>query len=239
MEQVNVTPLNDALQDIAAVEVAKPDLTPEEWDVVAKAKDYIKAIVRPEVRSELEAVYVKDKEEFIETLRKSNEQLISERLEEWKKSQTPLEKDEISKLLSKEYIEFPVEIRQRNSDGTFTLRKFQIVELPMESEDKFVKIFQSTLVKFLEKINANDWKLDGSIAERLQGILDNFPEVMRVAVELAAVSLNPWGESDVDVTWVRRNMSSFRIAALIVLQMEANKYRDFFSYGFRLSRSRN
>jgi len=230
---------DEMLKDVESIVVSRPELTPEEWDVVARAKDWLKATLRPEVRQELDADYAKQNDEFQEKLRTDTIKVVEERMEEWKKAQKPLDKDDLTQLLSKEYLEFPVPIKAR-SNGEVTAMNFTIVELPIEAEDKFMKVMQGTLVKLMEKINAAEWKLDGSLAEKIQGVLDNFPDAMVAAVDLVVICLDPWGENELITSkWVRKSLSSYRIACILIAQVEANKYRDFFSNGFRLSRSQS
>jgi hypothetical protein len=228
---------DEVLKDIESIVVDRPDLNAEEWDIVAKARDWMKATLRPEVRQELDVEYAKKNDEFQEELRKQTTETVNQRMEEWKANQKPLDKEEISILLAKEYIEFSVHIRVRGEDSA---RNFTIIELPMEAEERFMKVINSKLVSLLEKVNASEWKLDGSIAEKLQGLLENIPEAMEGAKEIVAICLDPWQESkDINPDWVKKNLSIYRISNIIIAQVEANKYRDFFSNGFRLSRSPN
>lgn len=226
---------NPALQDIEAIIDTKPELTIEEWQIVEKASDWVKTMLRPEVRTELEAEYAQKQREFQETLRTETQALIANNMDEWRKSQEPLGPDDLAKLLNQEYVEFPLKLKIK---GEETKRTFTICELPQEAEIKFVKIIQKNIIPLVQQVNAAEWTLDGSILEQIQGIMQNLPTALDFAAELTAICLDPWGEdTSIDKVWVTKNISVYRIGAIVAAQFEANKYRDFFSGGFRAFQS--
>lgn len=228
--------LNPALHDIKEIAENRPELTPEEWAVVDKASPWLNAVLRPEVRKELEVEYSKREKEFNETLRAETQELVKTNMEEWRKNQEPLSQADISTLLNQEYVEFQLKLKLRS--GEIKERSFIICELPQESESKFIKVIQEHFVPLIQQLSAAEWTLDGTILEKITSILSNIPRALLFASEIAAISLDPWGEdSTIDPQWVRKNISTARIAGIVLAQVEANKYRDFFSNGSRLFRS--
>jgi hypothetical protein len=228
--------LNAALLDVEEIVVKRPELTQEEWETVSKATDWIKATLKPEVRKELEIDYAKKQAELQTELRAETTRLVKEHMENWRKEQAPLSSEEMAKLLSQDYIEIPFPIKELR--GKRKVHNFIICELPEIVEKKFVKAAQSFLIPVMEQINASEWHLDGSLLEQVTALLQKSPAVLDAAVSLATIVLNPWDEhKDITEQWVSENLSTPRICTVIMAQMEANRYRDFFFIGLRQFRS--
>lgn len=228
--------LNPALLDIQEIVAERPELEPAEWEIVGKATDWLKATLKPEVRKELEVEYAKRQGELETILRGEMQVAIRDNMEAWRKEQEPLSNEDITKLVNQEYVEFAIQIRETR--GAKKKRSFTIVELPKAIEKRFIHAAQSFLIPLIEQVNAADWKLDGSLLEQIEGLLQKSPAALDAAGELVAIILDPW-EEDKDITkgWVDVNMSIPRISYVLMAQAEANKYRDFFLNGFRSFRS--
>jgi hypothetical protein len=82
-------------------------------------------------------------------------------------------------------------------------------------------------------------RIDSPAVDQLQSLVEASPAVLDILCEMVAVCLDPWGEAKpkVDEKWVKRHFSSNRILAVIMGQIECNRYRDFFLNGFRLSKN--
>lgn len=226
--------VNPALEDIQKI-ADRPDLSPEEWDIVGKAHDWVVATARPAIRKELEAEYDEKYKQLEEDTKKATQEAVRESMEVWRKEQTPLSPEDFKTLLSQEYITFDIQVGKAN-------KTFTIEELPARVEAKIVKSAEINLVPLMEKIAAADWSIDGNMAEDIKGILGVVPSTIEVAAEIVAIILNPRGD-DKDVTkeWVLDNLSVSRMSYIIQAQSEANRYRDFFSNAsrtFRLSKNR-
>lgn len=227
------TPLTD-IEDIIA---QRPELAPEQWEIVQQATPWLKATLRPEVRLALDVEYAKKYAEEIDVIRNESRAAVTKQMEEWRTEQKPLDQTEMKTLLSQEYTTFSVKVMIREDGKTLT-KDFTLVELPQATEKKFVDTAKRKLVTLIEQAAAMDWNMDLSTAQQLQMILDNAPDALDVAAELVAICLNPWGEDKViNQEWVQNNISTYRIANILIAQSEVNKYRDFFSNGFRLFRS--
>lgn len=236
-EQISEIPATSPLTDIEDIVAARPDFTPAEWEIVGKATAWLKATLRPDVRKDLDVEYAKSYAAEIDLIRSESQKQIKADMEEWKLSQKPLDKEEMGVLLSQEYITFPVKVMMRE-DNKPVFKDFTLCELPQTLEKKFADTAERKLLKLIEAANAMDWNMDLSTAQQLQMILSNLPEALDVASELAAICLNPWGEHpEITSKWVQDNLSTYRIANILIAQSEVNKYRDFFSNGFRLFRS--
>jgi len=235
MAKPKITELNPALEDIASIVDTKPDLTPEEWKAVEKAEPWLKSILRPQIRTELEIEFTKQKAEFEDTLRKETQALVKANMEDWREQQKPLDDEELATLLSQEYIEFNFKIKIRGED---IARNFVISELPAEVEIKFVNNAQKFLLPLIEEINSLEWDLKGSTIEQISGFLRNLPSAIKVAASLVAVCLDPWEDKEeITATWVMKHFSVKRITDILNAQQEANRYRDFFLNGSRSFRS--
>jgi hypothetical protein len=227
---------NPVLQDIADIKLSRPDLTAEQWEAVEKAAPYYKALLRPEVRQEMEVDYAGKYDEFVSKARVETQQAVAAKFEEWKKTQEPLNTDELKKLLSQEYIDIKFDIPTEEG-GT---KHFVIRELPKSVEKRFIAVVKRTLLPLLEEraLAGFKWGFDSTMADKINAILDLVPNSMDMAAEIAAVCLDPL-EKDKTITadWVSSHLSMSKIQAVVLLQFEANKYRDFFLHGLRLFQS--
>lgn len=229
-----------SLQDAKDIINLKPEFTPEEQAVAEKLRPQLKALLRPEVRLELEVDYIKKQKAFEEATVATSQEAVKTAIQNWKEDQEPLTNSEIQTLLSQDYIEFQVPIKLR--DGRIV--EFNLVELPQEIELKFVGTLKKKFMPIMKTLTTSEFKLElnSSAMEKLQSILDAVPEVLDVFVELVAICLNPWGEitdkgKPIDAKWVKQNIGTNRILAVMLGQLEVGRYRDFFLNGFRLSKS--
>ena len=230
-------PLSPPLQDVVDMVNERPELTQEEWDIVAKATPWIKAQVRIEVRSDLEIEYAKRYEEQLEELKRLNKEHIDAQFDALKKAQEPAKPEDLKKLLEQEYTEFPVKLRVAGKDGSvdYEEKKFTICELPSSVEERFYKLLREALIPIMQERENIEFKLDqGSLIDKIQTLLEVSDKALDLGNALVAVILDPWKkDTSIDKAWVRNNISIERQAAIILAQFEANKYRDFFSLGFR------
>ena len=235
MSDTEVVTENPVLQDIADIKISRPDLSVKEWEIVEKAADYYKALIKPEVRQELELKYASMYDEFVSTANQQTKDLVAAKFEEWKKSQEPLNAEELKKLVSQEYIEIPVRIPSEDGVKTFILR-----ELPKSVEKRFVNLARKTIVPLLEEksLAKFKWDFDSSMSDKINSLLGLVPNGLDVMADLCAICLDPFEkDKTIDGAWVSQNLSSARIEAVILLQFEVNKYRDFFFHGLKLFRS--
>jgi len=231
-------PVDDApLQDIKEIITTRPDLSPEEKVVADKLMPHLKALAKPEVRAELEGEFLQRETVKLQAITTESRAAVQKAIEEWKKEQEPLTDKEISELLNQEYNTFTVVLHLRNK----TKHEFTLVELPQEIENKFVGLLQKKLIPLMKTLSAAEFKLDmdGSATDKLESILQATPDTLTICAQLVAMCLDPFGENNpkIDQQWVTRNMSTYRILAVVLAQVEVNRYRDFFLNGFRLSKS--
>lgn len=229
-----------SLQDVKQILETKPVLTTEEETVAAKIREHQKALLRPEVRLELEVEYIKKQKAFEDTILVTSREAVQTAIQNWKDDQAPLSEADIRTLLTNEFIQFDVKLKLRN--GTTT--DFQLIELPQEVEIKFVTTLRKRFVPLMKSLTGSEFKLDMNTSEmeKLQAILEAVPDVLDVLIDLVAIALNPFDEESrdgkkVDSRWVKQNIATHRILAIILGQLEVGRYRDFFLNGFRLSKS--
>jgi hypothetical protein len=227
------------LQDAKDILELKPTFTDEEKPIAERLRPQLRAIMRSEIRTELEASYIKKQKAFEDEITKASREAVQIAIANWKDEQKPLDKDEISTLLSQEYMMFEAPFNLR--DGRTA--RFNLVELPQAVEAKFLKTLRTRFVPLLKANAAAGFKmeLNSSTAEKLQSLIEAIPEVLDVLAELVAICLDPWEENkeygEINEHWVKKHMATHRILAVIIGQMEVQRYRDFFLNGFRLSKS--
>ncbi len=150
---------NKALEDIQQLHEERPELPPEEWAVVEKASPWLKSVLRPEVRAELEAEYAERYAKDLKDLQDTNAAEIKRMMNEWKEAQKPLDKNDLQLLLSQEYLTFEVPIVpiRKSKKEKIGKREFTLVELPKEAEGRLISVFQRRFIPVIEKFNAMKW----------------------------------------------------------------------------------
>ena len=234
MPEIDATKIseNPVLQDLADIALSRPTLSQKQWEIVENASPYYKALLKPEVRQELEAEYATKYDEFVLGANQATKDAVAAKFEEWKKSQEPLNTEELKKLISQEYEEIQVKIPSEDGVKLFTIR-----EVPKSVEKRLVALAKNTLVPLLEeKALANfKWSFDSSMSEKINTLLGLVPNSLDVLASICAICLDPFEkDKDINPQWVSEHLSTARIQAIVLLQFEVNKYRDFFLHAFRL-----
>jgi hypothetical protein len=227
--------IDGPLKDIEEIVKTRQELTPEETIIADKLIPHLKATLKPGVRAELEVEFIKKQKEYEDTLYAQNQATVKQAMEDWKKDQKPLDDKEIQTLLNQEYETYTLNIPTKKGTKSVTL-----IELPQSVEKKILKVMQKKLVPMLKGFIAAEFKLDmeSSTIDKFQSLIEAFPELLTVITELVIIILDPWGEdNEIDEEWVSRHLSSNRLLAIIIAQIDLNKYRDFFLNGFRLSKN--
>lgn len=186
--------------------------------------------IREEVRAELQVEFDVEFDKQTKALREENEKTIRLALEEFRKEQEPPTPEQISQLLSEEYLEFKIKLPGREED--FTIR-----ELSISVEKKFYKLVKDKLLPKITDLNLITVEGEDLIA-RATALFNVIDPTMDLLADAAAICLNPTGKEDgIKADWVKDNVSSYRVWNILVAQMEANRLRDFFSGVSRTSRS--
>lgn len=229
------TPQNEILDELKEVVDTRVVFdTPEEQAVAERITPHIKAMLKLEVRKELEVVLTKRQDAFNDEVRTLTTKLQQENWEKWKADNKPLDADDIGKLLSQEYIEFPLKVPVGKQK---VIREFVITELVEAKEQKLLKSFQKHLIPNLHLLSEIDWASLGTQTERIESLLRVIPDFLSTMADAVAICLDPYDEyEDITTEWVLNNLSSRRMISVIVAQAECNRYRDFLSDGFRLSK---
>jgi hypothetical protein len=192
-------------------------------DEVPIAKRLLPMIAR-KAAVEAETKKAKELDMVVSKLKVDNEAMIRAELEKIRSANKPLDPAELEKLISQEYLTIPVRFQTGK-----TMREFTLVELPQEAETKFVRTLQKSLVPHLKRLNSVEWTTNGSVAEKIQQLIETMPELLEIAAELSLTCLDPFGDEGLDVAWIKRYLSTTRIVAVIRGQIAVNRYRDFFS----------
>lgn len=153
--------------------------------------------------------------------------LVAEFWEKWKEEQKPPTAEEIQKLLSQEYVEFPIKIIGRDKkERTFVLR-----ELPQKVERKFYREFKERLKNYGPQIAAfAQANIGSTVEQQLFHVLDSIDGAFDIIADGVAICLDPFGEDpDMTTEWVQDNISIKRSWDILEAQSQVNRLRDFFS----------
>lgn len=213
-----------------------------EIDVVS-VKDQLVTELKASIRAELEIAIRGEFEEKFEIwktkelaeLEEQNDEkirgLVKEYMDKVDAERKPLDADAIQKLLSQDYVTFPVKVQSR--DGK-VVKEFVIAELPQEIEEKFYKFFKTQLLTRASDVAAFAQKtLDLPFEKRMTAFFNTVDGGFDILSNATSLVLNPFGE-DQDITpeWCKKNLTSVRQWNIVRAQIEVNKLRDFFSQLF-------
>jgi len=190
---------------------------------------YQKLLSRVEAKSE--AAMAKKLDEFTTGLVASNKEMMKKQLDDIRKANEPLSPAELEKLVNQEYLEFNLKLPTRRDRAE---RAFIIQELPVKVERKLITVLKKSIGPMIKDLSGLDWTTEMGNLERLQSILDMVPGALETLAECAAICLNPNNEeTDITQDWVLNNLPVAKMLAVLQLQMEANRWRDFFSLVYR------
>ena len=197
--------------------------TDEERKVAAKILPGLAA----KANSLAEATKAKELKREVEQLTEENRKYIQAELDKIRKANEPLSPEELTKLLSQEYVEFPVQVRiARNGTG---VRDFVIRELPVAVERKVLTTIQKTLAPRLKELSSLDWSAEATNLSKLNKMVSMIPGALDTLAECTAICLNPYDEhSDVNGEWVMNNLNVYKMYNVLQAQANASRWRDFF-----------
>lgn len=166
-----------------------------------------------------------------EIIKSTNEKEIKRMMDEYRKAQEPPTTEEIAKLVSQEYVEFPMKLVGVTDNSTVT---FVIREVPLSKEKKILKILGSVMQELMPALKQVDFAAGASVADQIERLVTLMPQFLDTLAELAAECIKP-AQTELVITkeWVFDNMSITRIMGVINAQLLANRYRDFFSLASR------
>lgn len=158
--------------------------------------------------------------------------MVAKFYEKWKEEQKPLTQDQITQVLSQEYVTFLIKLRPYDSGEEL---EFTIRELPQAIERKFYRSFSSKLKEYGPKLNAFvQSNLGQPVEAQISSFLDTFDNAFDIMSDTVVLCLNPFGKDErVTKQWVQDNVSSSRQFNILQAQMEVNRLRDFFSQLYR------
>lgn len=181
--------------------------------------------LRQQIREELRAEYSKQLAEEVTKINAENKKMMEEAIEEWQGKQKPPTNEELEKLLSQEYITFPVKVRAKGIEKEFT-----ISELPQSIERKFFKKFKERLTPKINELAELTVKIaEGEVERKITSILEMFEPALDILSDATLLVLNPFGkDEEVTLEWVQENIPSFRQWNIVLAQERVNRLRDFF-----------
>lgn len=190
---------------------------------------YQKLLAR--VEASAEAKKAKELDAQVQALIASNKEMMTAELDKLRKANEPLSSTELEKLVSQEYLEFSITLPRHRERSE---RVFVIQEVPVRVEKKIVTTLRKTLGAMLKDMSSLNWTTEMSNLERVQSLIDMVPGALETLAECAAICLNPRDEEkEITADWVLDNLPAGKILAVLQLQAEANRWRDFFSLVFR------
>lgn len=221
--------IKDEVAEALGTDESELGLSSEEAKIVAR----VLPLIADKANRAAESKKMAELQQAITTLTEENKKAMTAAVEKIKKDLTPPSPEDIEAILSQEYLEFPLKLK--GSDRTFVIR-----ELPLEAETKIVKAVQKTLAERLTEISRVDWSAGMTVLDRINRVVEMVPGALETLSDCVAVCLDPYGEtlgtsgSEINGAWVRRNLSSNRIVAIIHAQIQAGRYRDFLSIASKL-----
>ena len=216
--------IKDEVAEALGTDESELGLTAEEARIVAR----VLPIMADRANRAAEAKKMQELSVALEKLAEENKKAITEAVEKIKKDMTPPSPEDIEAILSQEYLEFKLQIR--GSDKPYVIR-----ELPLEAETRIIKAVQKTLAERLTEISRVDWSAGMTVLDRINRVIEMVPGAMETLSDCVAVCLDPYGETPaIDGKWVRANLSSNRIVAIIHAQIQAGRSRDFVSLAGKL-----
>lgn len=197
-------------------------LTEEEKPLATKLIYLLAPKLQADAETKATAKHAAQMSEELAHLVEVSRKTIAEEKEAFIKSQTPLTPEELEKLINQEYFESTIVLGREKIE-------YVIRELPVRVEQKFIKALKKTLTAGIKELGSLSWSTEQSNLEKFQQLLDMVPGALETLAECTALCLNPFGESKVDTDWVLDNLPSAKMLAVLKLQGEANRWRDFFS----------
>lgn len=195
--------------------------TAEEKEIANKLIPLLTPKILEEATVKANAKMAKELDDQVRGLVEANKKLMQEELDRMRKANEPLQPAELEKLINQEYFEAKIDLGAGR--GTYT-----ISELSVKHEKRLLKVLKGTIVAAVQQASSLEWSTEMSNLERLQMFVDSVPGALDAASECVAIILNPKGENTIDLEWVLNNLPTVKILSVILLQLEANKYRDFF-----------
>ena len=162
----------------------------------------------------------------------ANKEAMEKELERIREQNRPLTPEEMQALLSQEYLEFKVKLRDGAGEREFVLR-----ELPMEVETKLLQTIRRTLKDKVQQLATLEFNPGASILENLERTVAVVPGILETLADFAAICLDPYAEQGITGEWIRKTIGMNRLLAIIQAQMAVGRYRDFWSRISRLTPS--
>jgi len=188
--------------------------------------DAIREEIRKDVIAELEGRAAKELADLKKQLEEQNQLAIDQAIAEFRAEQKPPSQEEISTLLSQDYLEFKVTIPWEKETRIFT-----ITELPQRMEKKFYAKFKEELIPRAGDVAALTYDLlSGDTGNKITALLNAFEPSFDLMAEACVMILNPRNKEEaITKEWVQDNLSSYRQWNIIYAQIQVNRLRDFFS----------
>lgn len=208
--------------DDSADVLEQENYTPEELVIAKRLLPALVDKVGRESRKAADASAAKELATHLTRIETENDKNVKAAIEEFKKKNTPPSQEELSVLLSQEYLEFPVKLFMEGKTKDFVIR-----ELPQAAEKKFIHILQKKVLPNLRNVIGLDFSTD-TVMERMTKIIDVLPNGLDLLAELVGLALYPRGESQ-SIEWLQDNISTQRMFNIVEAQFRANRLRDFTS----------
>lgn len=222
--------VQEIFSDDSADVLEQDSYTPEELAVAKRLMPALVDKIGRESRKAADASAAKELEKQITAIQAENKQAVNLMMEDWKKKNTPPTPEELSTLLSQEYIEFPVKLFLEGKTKDFVIR-----ELPQAAEKRFIHILQKKVLPNLKDLVGVNWQTE-TVMERVASVVDVLPNGLDLLAELTGLALFPRGEGK-PVEWLQENISTQRMFNIVEAQFRANRLRDFISAVSRVTGS--
>jgi hypothetical protein len=226
-------PTDNTVSATAAEPAVKPDIL---QGVTDEQISFIRTTLHKEIENDfqhrLEIWKNKEFANFRDGQDAQVKRLVFEYMENEKKARQPLTPEEIQKLLDQDYLTFTIKLRMGSGDNN--VKECTIRELPSEIEHKFYRVFKERVKDKMSDLAALALEtMDQGMEKRLQAFFNTFDGAFDVLADATVLVLNPFGDdSEITLTWVKKNLSMIRQWNICQAQIEVNRLRDFFSKAF-------
>jgi len=188
------------------------------------------------IRQEMEANSAREIVKIREDLNAKVKETVTAKLAEIERAAGPSSSEDMRKLVTQEYLKFPITIVSVDDEDFEQTRNFTIREISQTAEKRLVLMLADRIAPLMQKFAGIKFTDAMTNADKLQKAIKVAPEILDITAAACVIVLNPYGrDAEITVEWVQQHVSSARQMAYIEAQFMANRIRDFFYSVSRVS----
>jgi hypothetical protein len=197
-------------------------------NLMAGVQSYITAI-----KVEVAANSAREIAEIRDGLVRGAREQIDAKIAEITKASGPTNPQDMQKLVSQEYLNFPLSIVTvkpvPNEEPIEATVHFTIREMPQAQEKKLLEILTLRIPPMMKKFQGLKFTTGSSNMEKLREAISVAPEIVDLIAGMTALCLDPYStRPEIDQHWVQEHLATSRQMAILEAQFMASRIRDFF-----------